>query len=107
MGGYGKEGGDQNICEGGDQDQRRNNVTKYRPGVYPRGISRGLFKETMSPLLTINEVAATLQVDPRTIRRYVKDRKLAGIKLPGGEWRFKEEFLNNWLETRTMKADPI
>lgn len=61
----------------------------------------------MSELLTIKDVAKKLKVDVRTVRRYVEDRKLSGIRLPGGEYRFREEFLNNWLDKRTMKADPI
>lgn len=58
-------------------------------------------------MLTINQVAERLSVDPQTVRAWIKAGKLAGVKLPGGDWRVKEEFLNNWLDKRTVKARAI
>lgn len=58
----------------------------------------------MSNLLTVTEVAKKVQVQTRTVRAWIKDGKLSGIKLPGGDWRFREEHLDGWLNKRTVKA---
>lgn len=58
----------------------------------------------MSQLLSLKKVAELLGVQPRTVRKWIDDGKLAGIKLPNGEYRFREEFLENWLNKRTIKA---
>lgn len=58
----------------------------------------------MTNLLTVNEVAALLNVQPRTLRLWIKNGKLSAIKLPSGDWRFREEFIENWLKMRTLKA---
>jgi excisionase family DNA binding protein len=36
--------------------------------------------------LTVNEAAALLRKSPRTVRRWLAARKLAGRKTPGGQW---------------------
>lgn len=45
----------------------------------------------------LKEVAEILKVTPRTIQRYLKAKKLKGVKIGG--WKFSEdnikEFLNN------------
>ncbi len=40
-------------------------------------------------LLTVEEVATILRVDPETVRRYARDGRLKGFQLPGGFWRFR------------------
>jgi excisionase family DNA binding protein len=57
-------------------------------------------------LLTVNQVAEILTVSPATVKSYIKTGKLSGIKLPGsnGEYRFKLEHLDGWLNKRTLKA---
>ncbi len=40
-------------------------------------------------LLTINEVARRLRVDPTTVRRWIRDGTLEAIELPGSEKRKK------------------
>jgi excisionase family DNA binding protein len=61
----------------------------------------------MGKLMTINEVADQLAVAPKTIRRWVKKGSLAGVKMPGGDWRIRPEHLDNWLKLRTVKARAI
>jgi excisionase family DNA binding protein len=57
----------------------------------------------MSDLLTIKDVAKKLKVSEITIRRWLSNRTITAIKLPQGV-RFREEWLNNWLDKRTIKA---
>jgi excisionase family DNA binding protein len=42
------------------------------------------------PLLTADEVAGIVKLDPETIRRWARDDLLPSIKLPGGQWRFRQ-----------------
>jgi excisionase family DNA binding protein len=55
----------------------------------------------MNNLLTVKDVARILQVDTSTIRRYLMDGSLKGIKLSGtkkkGRWRIPEEEVHNFL----------
>lgn len=57
----------------------------------------------MSTLLTIKQVAEKLQVSEITIRRWLANRTISSIKLPQGI-RFREEWVEGWLEKRTIKA---
>jgi excisionase family DNA binding protein len=57
----------------------------------------------MSKLLTISQVAERLNIQTGTIYKWVAKRKITAIKLPGGDLRFNEDWLNNWLEQRTIK----
>lgn len=57
----------------------------------------------MSPLLTIKQVAEKLQVAEVTVRKWQEQGKIEYIKLPQGI-RFREEWIENWLEKRTVKA---
>ena len=56
----------------------------------------------MTKLLTVNQVAEKVQVDAQTVRAWIKAGKLSGIKLPGGDWRFREEHLEAWLTRRAL-----
>lgn len=47
-------------------------------------------------LLTIEEAAGYLKVTPYTIRRYLREKKLPGVKL-GGQWRIKLDALEKKL----------
>lgn len=57
----------------------------------------------MSTLLTIKQVAEKLQVSEVTVRRWLTKGIIASIKLPQGV-RFREEWVEGWLEKRTVKA---
>jgi excisionase family DNA binding protein len=48
---------------------------------------------TEHDLLTTNEVAAIYGVDPKTIRRWVKEQRLTAIKPGGGPLRFRRSDL--------------
>ncbi len=50
-------------------------------------------------LLTVTETCRYLKVSPRTLYRYIRDRRLPGFKL-GKEWRFARTDLEQWLRER-------
>ena len=61
-------------------------------------------------LLTTKEAAQVLQMDPMTVRRLCKEKKLPGFKV-GGRWRFlsslgtsAEEFPQPTREPRDKKS---
>lgn len=43
------------------------------------------------PLLTAAEVARRCNVHPETIRRWTREGRLVGVKLPGGRLRYRTE----------------
>lgn len=49
----------------------------------------------MDNLLNVNQVAFILKVHPLTVRRYLKEGKLKGIRI-GGNIRIKESQLNEF-----------
>ncbi|NTV61917.1 MAG: helix-turn-helix domain-containing protein [Oscillochloris sp.] len=42
---------------------------------------------TFPNVLTPNEIADLLHIDPKTVRKWLRERSLIGIQLPGGDWR--------------------
>lgn len=48
-------------------------------------------------LLTPGEVAETLKVSPETIRRFLREGEMKGIKV-GRHWRIKEEDLKDYID---------
>ena len=44
-------------------------------------------------MLTVNDLAQRWRVSPGTIRLWLKEGRLEGIKLPGGTWRFLPEHI--------------
>jgi excisionase family DNA binding protein len=52
----------------------------------------------MEPVLTIDEVAQSLRVHPRTIHRLIAAWKLPAFKA-GGDWRIKESALDAYIES--------
>src|SRR2546429_686088 len=43
-----------------------------------------------SSLLTVEEAAQQLRVSPDTIRRFLRDKKLSGVRV-GGQWRIPND----------------
>ncbi len=50
-------------------------------------------------LMTIEEVALYLRVKKRTIYDWLKKKKIPAIKTVG-QWRFKKDKINAWLESK-------
>jgi len=49
--------------------------------------------------LTVKQAADILQVDPRTLRRYLKEGEIPGIKL-GNRWRIDRDDLDEFMKER-------
>ena len=54
----------------------------------------------MADLLSVQEVAAELQLDPETIRVHCRQGTLPAVKVGKG-WRVEREVLDRWLEEST------
>ncbi|MFC4536914.1 BldC family transcriptional regulator [Sphaerisporangium dianthi] len=61
------------------------------------------------PLLTSAEVAAVFRVDPKTISRWAREGRIAGIRTPGGRLiRYRESDVRAALEVSvTMPEESI
>jgi excisionase family DNA binding protein len=57
-------------------------------------------------LLTVEEAAQRLKVTPYTIRKWLRQGRLRGIKVAGGQrWRIRAEDLDALIEGRWPGAD--
>jgi len=63
-------------------------------------------------LLTVEQVAAELQMHPDTIRRYIREKKLRAVRLSARDLRVRRSELESFLkerdtdgESRTMPDD--
>jgi len=59
----------------------------------------------MDEILTVKDVAAYLKLNERTVLKYASENRLPAVKV-GGQWRFKREVLDRWLESK-MAATPL
>ena len=57
-------------------------------------------------LMTIDEVALYLRVKKRTVYDWLKKDKIPAIKTVG-QWRFKKETIDSWLEAQQRFMDQI
>ncbi len=60
--------------------------------------------------LTVRDVAREYGVAPKTVYKWLARKKdpLCGIKLPGGDWRFRREHLDRFDQCRdTSSSDQI
>ena len=56
---------------------------------------------SLPTVVTVTEVATALQVDPQTVRRWAALGQIEAIRLPGGNWRFRREAIEDLLYGRT------
>lgn len=54
-------------------------------------------------LLTLDEVAQTLKVHENTVLRIIRKAEISAIKV-SGQWRITVDALEDYLESRTVKA---
>jgi excisionase family DNA binding protein len=54
-------------------------------------------------LLTVNEAADYLRVQARTIRGWLRDGELPGIKIGANRWRIEKEALEAFVNERRSK----
>ncbi len=62
-------------------------------------------KEVQNELLTAAETCRYLKITPRTLYRYIRNRRLPGFKL-GKEWRFVRSDLEQWIRQRADESHP-
>jgi len=58
----------------------------------------------LDQLLTPEQAAKALAVSPRTVKQWLRDGKLPGVKLAGKVWRVKasdlQAFIKKWEQTK-------
>lgn len=54
--------------------------------------------------MTAEELADILKVSPRTIQRIVKRKELPAVRI-GRQWRFRSEWVEDWLEKQTIHSE--
>jgi excisionase family DNA binding protein len=52
-------------------------------------------------LLTIEQVAEELQLHPDTVRRYIRERKLVGVRISSTVMRVRRSDLNKFIQDRS------
>ncbi len=57
----------------------------------------------MESLLSIDDAAAALKSHPETVRRFIREGQLAGVKL-GRSWRVREADLRAFVDARVIPA---
>jgi excisionase family DNA binding protein len=55
-------------------------------------------------ILTVEEVAAYLRLQPQTIYKWAQEGRIPAAKL-GKEWRFRRSILDRWLDDQILGAD--
>lgn len=58
------------------------------------------------PLLTVAQVAATLQIREKLVRNHIKEKRLKAVKI-GKYWRIKPEALHAFIEANSsIRSEP-
>jgi excisionase family DNA binding protein len=58
-------------------------------------------KASENDILTVEEVAAYLRLQPQTIYRWAQEKRIPAAKL-GKEWRFRKSILDRWLDEQML-----
>ncbi|NDB17877.1 MAG: DNA-binding protein [Actinobacteria bacterium] len=77
-------------------------IATLRRWQVPSGSCHHVHVDGLSPrFLTPADVAEVLAVSPSQVLKYLRDRELRGIKLPGkGEWRVEANALEDFIRAR-------
>ena len=78
-------------------------ITTGRDDLTLRAVGYGLLPCWF--LMTAREVAEEMSVCTETVLRWTRQGELPGFRLPGGNLRYREEDLVEWLEDRQVKED--
>ncbi len=67
---------------------------------------RGEGRRTRSEndIMTVEEVAAYLRLQPQTIYKWAQEKRIPAAKL-GKEWRFRRTILDRWLDQQILSPD--
>jgi excisionase family DNA binding protein len=63
------------------------------------GARRG--KAPENDILTVEEVAHYLRLQPQTIYKWAQEKRIPAVKL-GKEWRFRKTILDRWLDEQIL-----
>lgn len=66
------------------------------------GAKRG--REPDHDILTVEEVAVYLRLQPQTIYKWAQEKRIPSVKL-GKEWRFRKRILDRWLDEQMLSPD--
>ena len=55
-------------------------------------------------ILTLEEVARYLRLQPQTIYKWAQERRIPAAKL-GKEWRFRRSVIDRWLDDQMFGGD--
>jgi len=55
--------------------------------------------------MNIRQASQYLGVSPDTLYKYVNEQKIPAFKL-GNRWRFKKTKLDEWMDAKSMEAEP-
>lgn len=58
----------------------------------------------MAELISVQELSDQIKFTPMTIYRWVKDRRIPFVKMPGNDIRFDKQKIEMWIENRTIKS---
>jgi excisionase family DNA binding protein len=61
----------------------------------------------MTELISVQQLAEKINFAPMTIYRWVKDRRIPFVKMPGNDIRFDKAKIESWIENRTVKSKNI
>jgi excisionase family DNA binding protein len=56
-------------------------------------------------VMNIRQASQYLGVSPDTLYKYVNEQKIPAFKL-GNRWRFKKTKLDQWMDEKSMEAEP-
>ena len=61
-------------------------------------------KPPQNDILTVEEVAEYLRLQPQTIYKWAQDKRIPAVKL-GKEWRFRKTILDRWLDEQMLSEE--
>ena len=64
----------------------------------------GTAKQTQ--IMTLQEVAKYLGLHVMTVYKLTREGRVPGAKI-GGQWRFKRDVLEEWLDAEMRKSPPL
>jgi len=56
-------------------------------------------------VMNIRQASQYLGVSPDTLYKYVNEQKIPAFKL-GNRWRFKKSKIDQWMEEKSVEAEP-
>lgn len=61
-------------------------------------------ESTFPSVLTPSEIADLLHIDPKTVRKWLRERALIGIQLPGGDWRVLQPDFDAFIKRHRLQS---